>query len=51
MIRDVWIDREYWLELQIYQLMFIMAHKDGNKRFHAFLEAAAALYNPAQSTQ
>lgn len=31
--------------------MFIMAHKDGNKIFHAFLEAAAALYNSAQPTQ
>lgn len=28
--------------------MFLMAHKRGSKRFHAFLEAAAALYNPAE---
>ena len=30
--------------------MFMMAYKDPNKRFHAFLEAAAVLYNPAQPT-
>lgn len=29
--------------------MFMMAYKNGNKRFHAFLEAAAALYNPTEA--
>ena len=30
--------------------MFIMAHKDPNKRFHAFLQEVAALYNPYMPT-
>lgn len=31
--------------------MFITAHKDGNIRFHTFLEPAVVLDNPAQHTQ
>ena len=31
--------------------MFIMAHKDPNRRFHGFLQAAASVYKPDQSTE